>query len=800
MEFRNVPVACQPAYTWLWNTTITKEEIRRQIDEMYESGIRAFYVLGEPAEFRPNRRRTHLEPPYLSEEYVDLVYYAFCVAQEKGMHTWLYNEGGFPSGMVCGRIRKEHPELAQKELVAEERVLAAGTVYEESGALGAFVDGKQIQPGTIFTRETVVTEIFGVDAVRWCDIQSDNARPENAQYFLELTHEALKKRFGEHMGREVTMMFDDESGMGTWTEGLDQIFKDTYGYDLYAYLPCLMGLREPNTQEEFKACSDYRMLCGELLRQNYFQPMREWLNANRMQSVGHLDRDNGTEGPIVKRYGNMMRLLRTFDVPGVDVIWSQISYPQNGKCCSEGNSFFPRLASSAARQQGSSLCLTESFAVYGSHVTPEEMRFIVNYQAVRGISLFNFMVVSYDRDTVMCHQFRPNFIKENVGMDCLSQINEYTARLSYILQESQAEVRTALYWPLRTLNADGAMGRKVMEAFDALGEALEAEGIVFDIIDEELVEQGSVENGVLHCGAVSYENVFVPEYLYEGKEHLEKPEVLAKLQETGKEKCPCIGRSNPALAARKLLFADGSEGYFICNTAGETLEEEITVWTDRLPYLVNLYDGSLQKTPYEREGSALKLKVRLLRGEGLMLWLTGEAQEAEEVCDWMTAEELTELTSYVSRRYELDPEKGIQNQYYETGEQRQGCYEWPVDFAGEVTYRTVLPKLPAEAVLDLGEVRHFAKIYVNDRKLGEVTMPPYRIPLTGVKLGDELKVVVANTIANVSHNAVYFDKQHPADVGPYHENMIKREALAPAGGLLGPVRILQKSVSRKKPE
>ena len=75
---------------------------------MFDSGIRAFYVLGEPNEFRPFTRRTFLQPEYLSEEYVDLVHYAFSYAKEKGMYTWLYNEGGFPSGMVCGKIRHTH--------------------------------------------------------------------------------------------------------------------------------------------------------------------------------------------------------------------------------------------------------------------------------------------------------------------------------------------------------------------------------------------------------------------------------------------------------------------------------------------------------------------------------------------------------------------------------------------------------------------------------------------------------------------------------------------------------------------
>ena len=119
MNFKEIPVKYYPAYTWLWNTEITREGIKERIDEMYECGIRAFYIIGEPENFRPHIRRTHLSPEYLSDEYLDLVYYAYEVAEEKGMYTWLYNEGGFPSGMACGKIRELRPHLAIKLIASD---------------------------------------------------------------------------------------------------------------------------------------------------------------------------------------------------------------------------------------------------------------------------------------------------------------------------------------------------------------------------------------------------------------------------------------------------------------------------------------------------------------------------------------------------------------------------------------------------------------------------------------------------------------------------------------------------------
>ncbi|MBQ6697818.1 MAG: hypothetical protein IJN09_02115, partial [Oscillospiraceae bacterium] len=328
MNFKDIPVKSQPAYTWLWNSTITREGIKKQIDEMYGNGIRAFYVLGEPENFRPGVRNTHLSPEYLSDEYLQLVRCAYECAKEKGMYTWLYNEGGFPSGMACGKIREKKPHLAMKELVKTE-------------------SGEYTAEDTCGPMDRIRTDI---------------AKRETTDDFINMTHEGYKQVFGDVLGSDVTLMFDDEAYMGSWTDGLDALFEEKYGYDITAYLPYISGEKMPGTEKESRAVSDYTMFCGELVRENYFIPMKKWLNSHNMLSTGHLDLDNQTDGGRVRRYGNVMETLRAFDAPGVDVIWSQITYPENGRCCFEGNEFWTRCASSAARQQGKSLCISESFA------------------------------------------------------------------------------------------------------------------------------------------------------------------------------------------------------------------------------------------------------------------------------------------------------------------------------------------------------------------------------------------------------------------------------------------------------
>lgn len=788
MNFKDIPVTCHPAYTWLWNSTITKEEIRRQIEEMYNAGIRAFYVLGEPENFRPQIRRTHLSPEYLSEGYFDLVFYAYCVAEEKGMYTWLYNEGGFPSGSACGKIRAQNPELAMKEIRLKTVTLCKGTPYlPDRGTVAAFNRTKRVKYGAAFEEDTVITEYIPSSVQgSTADIRTDNASLKNTEIFLQITHEALKRKFGSHMGENITLMFDDEAYMGTWTENLDAIFQKTYGYDLCDYLPYIAGGFEPETDEQYRAKSDYIMLCGDLVRENYFIPMKEWLNKNHMLSIGHLDNDSQVEGTVKNRYGNALKTLRAFDVPGIDVIWSQITYPQNGKCCSEGNEFFPRMASSAARQSGHSRCVSESFAVYGSHVTPEEMRFVVNYQAVRGISLFNFMVISYDRKSAMCLQYRPNFIAENPGMDCLGQINDYTARLSYILQSGRAEISTALYYPARTICAGGRKGKAAEKSFLDLGHMLENKGVSFDVIDEDFVLAAEKHAGLLVGEHVTYQNIFIPDT------SLERSEVLEKLKNTGKEIMPCIERQNPFIASRKIIFDDGSEMYFVCNTSGEGVSETIVIPSEKTPYLVDLYTGELMEPVYKSECGKISLTIDLSRGEGLAVYLTDAVQQSRPISKTEIYAVLEDFQSFVNRQYILDPDEGPKNLYYECVKSEKGLGLWDAGFSGEVTYTVRLPALPkGRLMLDLGTVHHFAKVYINGEKICEATMPPYVVKISGAKENDELKIVVANTTANVCRDAEFFERQDIRDVGPYHAKMKMAEANAPAGGLLGPVRILR---------
>ena len=146
-RFACPPDAFAPVYSWLWNGRLSRAEITRQLDEMLSGGIRAFYVIPEPKEFRPQTMVTELEPPYLSEGFMAYIRFTAEQAGARGMRMWLYDEGGWPSGGACGQVVAADPALQKKRLARAQMSFAEAKI--RPGLVGIFYpDGAKAAPDT----------------------------------------------------------------------------------------------------------------------------------------------------------------------------------------------------------------------------------------------------------------------------------------------------------------------------------------------------------------------------------------------------------------------------------------------------------------------------------------------------------------------------------------------------------------------------------------------------------------------------------------------------------------------------
>lgn len=785
-NYEHIEPKYYPAYVWEWNDEVTKEGIRERIDDMASLGIRAFYIIGAPSDFRPGSRTTDLSPAYLSEAYLSLLKYAADYAKSKNMYTWLYNEAGWPSGMAGGKVTEADPSCARLETQIRRVSIPAGTPYVPAAdVLAAFLGAGRVRPGACFPTETELTEYV---RTRHPDAHfSDIGNPKTAPVFMEKTYAPILSAFGDRIGRDVHIMFDDEPQMGTLTDRFDEKFSARFAYDYKDFLPFIFGEEEPKTQAQKCACADYHQLCGEIVFRSYFAPQKKYLAQRGLKFAGHLNLDHESDGFLLTRYGNTMNIFRSYEIPGIDVIWGQIDLPDaSGRATENGFTFFPRVPVSAARQCGRRIAHSESFAVCSYSTTPEVMRFSVGYQSVRGINLYNFSCISYGKRGVRPLQFRPNFIGENVGTDAVRVVNEYTARLCYILQNADYDIRCALYYPFRTMASGGEEARRAKESFEALGRELEEKNVPFDTVDEDYVRFAEVRGGALFGEHTAYECVMVPDC------PLEHPEIREKLAKCAHITAPAVQTESKHLRVLPMT-KDGKRHYFLFAETAEAEEYTVTFPDRGTPYEIDLYTGKVYRAEAVRdERGRTCITKTVCGGDGVMLFFSEEEENApSRPCFTGENVVLGDFRSRVTRVWSLGD--GICNEYPREDFSPCALGPWRPDFSGEVVYETRLPDgiAAGEWLLCLGKVNHTVKVALDGEEIGHLVHPPYEIalPVGSVKGGARLTLTVANTPANACAVSDLFANSDPADVGPYHKLMTPREAKMPAGGLYGPVKM-----------
>ena len=704
-----------PVYwSWVWNGRLSREGIKREIDEFSKAGIGALYIIPEPKEFRPSSLRTCLEPPYMSDEYLELYRYAMEYALSRGMKLWLYDEGGWPSGGACGLTKKAYNDCDPMILCRRELEIR-GDYRPSPFALAAFKsDGSRLKSGESYdgklTEFTAERRYAGVNLV-------DCSKKEITHAFLSTTHEKYYQSFGELFGKNIPLLFTDEPKLAdqAWSENLAERFMNEFGYDILDYLP---ELENPVTEAGRRAKIDYKRLLGILFDENFLTPCADWCHGHGIGLCGHLDRDNELGGSPAGQYGSGLKLLRRFDLPGIDVIWQQI-FPGQPV---DGFSFFPRLASSAARQSGSELSLSESFAVYGDSITSDQMRYVINYQFWQGINVFNFMTLPYGREKALAVNMRPMPCPEKPGFFSMEHIYKDTALLSAVMSTGRRVCDTALYLPAADISLGGEYKKRTEESFIRLGEELGNELIDFDIIDDEAILNAEKRSDGLCIGRALYRHIVIPECDY-------MPVEVRKIAENypgrGNTLAVC---DNPAIkvSARE---SKGETVYFVFNSGSRA--EEFRLEIEDFPN-VELEPGSRRLIPAKRQ-------MKLESGEAAVLIKSDSLKPVEalesHICDY----ELCKIESI--KRFRLTEHRVT----------TEMCEKMPEDldgFSGEVSYRLSLPEGEILRLrFDLPGFRIAA--YNGWKKLGDCGCTPQYIEL--VSPPREITLKISNDAACEIH-------------------------------------------------
>lgn len=829
-KFNNLGKEYAPIYSWVWNAPISKAETVKQLKEFKELGVKKLYILPEPKSFRPNTIPTLLEPDYLTKEYFKAYRYALKKAFSMGIDAWLYDEGGWPSGGACGKVLLNHPEFARRGLGFRKIILKKSEIYHplEDVASAFLLDGTEIKDGAVFEKDTEVEEYFSERYYfKWQGVPDfpDATIKEATEAFIETTHKAYKPYLKKYFGKNIFVVFTDEPEAPRpvpFKKEIEDEYQKRYGKSIRPYLQVLyktcLGENVPVTNEQGKAIIGWYDICSELLCKNFLLVEKEWCNNHKMAFSGHLNGDDLPEGSVRSASFHLMRALRCFDLPGVDAIWRQI-FPSkqkevnNEKTCE--NRFFPRYASSAAAQMGKTRSVTETCGVYGMGLTYQQMRYVLGFQAIRGITDFNIMSSSYGKEKFQMRSMGYN----KLTYKDLKVFNEYIERLTYVVTLGERNVDVALYFPINDIWA-GKSTKAVCDSYERAGYELEESGIFFDLFDDDVIsacDKDKLKNGVVKMGLAKYTTLvvtpcsFIPEntlnalnefILGGGKVFVVKgdnvPQINGAVYVTDCKDVltPKIDFINKPKDIRVYdRVVDGEQFTLLFNQA--FCDTNVSFKSNKESKLVNVTSGVVERLK-SNDGT---FSFNLQSGETVALWQTDKDVNAFNGFDFAEYKNHVELNGkYAFKRVErfvIGDMKAF-NKTFEENEREVELADWQQligkDFSGSCLYKKNFDKpsnLSGDVMLDLGVVNYSCEAFLNGKSLGVLVMPPYRykIPYKDIKDKNQLAIRITNSVANEYVSTRSFDKWNKWQLSCYHDKMRAFEEETVSGGLIGPVKI-----------
>ena len=763
--FQNPPARFTPGYFWMINDRMDVRVMTAQLKEMADKGARSVCMHPFPREFRWN---SDMSPAYLSPEYHAIMAEVAEAAARLGMHWYLYDEGGWPSGSACGQVWASDPErFARTYAELDEEGKVRIVKVPQDPKYGAPVP--------------------------------DLLVPGAAEKFIRLTHEAYAEYLKPYFGSSVRFAFTDEPVMAVctpgrlgWTADLPQEFLRRKGYDLMPWVPALIREQLMPGSKIAEVALDYREVMADLFEERFLLPIREWCRKNGLLSGGHFGGEDEWLRYHTMGFGNLLQSLRALDFPGVDMIWHQL-YP------GERLHAFPKLASGAAHQNGGGHVLGELFAIYGAGQQPDMLKYLLDFMLVCGVNTFVFSAIA-----MVCRDERMSgvsFGPVSPLWEYFREFHDYAARMSALMCQGKSMADTALFLDLRSFALGGRTNEYAVARAEKAADALLESQCDFDFIDDRILAAAGLEDGKLAVGEMRYSRLVLPGKCLFSEAGKKK---LAELRAAGFpvfDACdpaafaPLIALDHPekALRVTKRSLGGGEYGYFIFNTSDRKIKVRVTLpengsvavaepgsgrW-----FAVPSSDGSFEWTFQPRDS-----RYFLIGGKVETNPLP--PSPGTVVCELKEGWTLRPLWKRFPGQHEFETVVcDEQEQSVELGDWRDTLGG---SFSGEAEYALDFVCSAAEnaVFLDLGTVRYAARVRLNGKSLGKRMLSPFIFPVKGMlnEGVNHLEVIVTNTLANaVNDEAVQarWTREFPKSYYTPMQRAFEQESLP--SGLTGPV-------------
>jgi len=471
---------------WSWNDKLEEEEIRRQVNVMNDTNNGGFFM----------HARGGLQTEYLSEEWYQMVAASIDEAKKIGMDAWAYDENGWPSGFADGKVPSRGLDWQQKKMTS--KILEDETVPEH--LIGLYKITDEGYSMTDKPEKGVLAVYFLVNKY-----YIDAFNPDSIKYFVEVTHEEYYKRFESEFGKTLKGFFTDEPQYNNtlnfpWSHVLENDFKSRYGYSLIENLPALFGTYE-NT---FAVRYDFWKMIGELYRERFLKVIYDWCEEHGCMSTGHVmcDVQLNTQ---VRAVADSMACYEYFHIPGIDWLGRQI-----------GCALAAKQLSSVAAQLGRQT-ITESFALCGWDVSPNDLRLIAGWQYVNGITMICQHLEAYTLRGLRKRDYPAALFMQLPWYDtAYAALNTYFAKLGSMLHTAAEPAPLLVIHPIFTAsllfaNENSRSLDYYSDYYDAFTDRLNDAHLLHHYGSEVIMRRfGKVLGNKIVIGKCEYESVLIP--------------------------------------------------------------------------------------------------------------------------------------------------------------------------------------------------------------------------------------------------------------------------------------------------
>lgn len=564
-SFVSPPAAARPFVRWWWNgNRVEAGELKRQLNVLKSAGFGGVEI--NPIALPEEAVDAGTSPlHWLSPEWNKLVALSVAEAKKRGMITDLIVGSGWPFGgeflkpgetiqrVLPGQIDCEGGQTIQenKASLVEKAIAAQSRKSEETaqtndllyirlvpkngtdprGIIDLMASFQANQKLSFAVPEGSYELRFGVLQRGHREVMHGAlgaAGPVMNHYDKAVTMAYLNrlKQISQDTGKPLHELFRSlfcdsiELAGANWTDGLDKLFYQQYGYDLDPYLPFIfydpyLGYPKPGSDAALndtrsRVRYDYNRLLVRVFMENFVVPFQQFCTDNgvkgRYQSYGTPLLMGMMEGNLIPDIPEGNNWIYSVDMDADEWTWNQ----------GHGYLIWNLYAAAGGHLKGRKIisceAMTNTKGVFKTSLEEikrhDDMNFItgINHTILHG---YNYSPPAAGFPGWI--RYGAYFSEQNTWWPYLNRWVDYNARLSALFQRSSPVKKLALLGPIPDIWAQKGLVRVPVHNepgyFHRLWESISQAGSSCDYIDESIIREGNVSGGTLNYGPMTYEAI-----------------------------------------------------------------------------------------------------------------------------------------------------------------------------------------------------------------------------------------------------------------------------------------------------